>query len=442
MFTTYTVSQEETLGDVIRKLGIKDPAIVLKHPKNRKFAGSLKQKLPKGTVLTVPAAGVKVYVAKYKGKTGVLTEAEYKQVEAAVQQMMYDAYEVLADRLDLAVEQHTSQSLINTKHFIVSWFAEIGTVSEPVAPKKAAQSALKKFKTAVGAHDYKKFEAAKLSCQLAINGYTNHLARWIDGLSGNATGIEKTLAVAKGAGEICASLAAVTIAAPVTLAGAVAVSAISGGGTALAHSLSGEAGRIVSEDKGISTISGSKLFKDTLDGIVTGAASALLVGKVMQKIGGKLIAKALNKQNVFAIASRLANSKVMHKFYLAEAKILAKELNVPVDFVMKSVFSRPEIVAKALSNFLMGSGAALATSFVSAGKIAGAVKAWLSAAKSNLGNVSGFEDLAERAATALKDSAEVGAVIEAHAVKNFGAVLAGLRPQFRKALEKAAANAN
>ncbi|MEO1556063.1 MAG: hypothetical protein AAFS01_06500 [Pseudomonadota bacterium] len=351
MWAVYKTKPGDTMDTIIAQHKIKDPVNVLLHKNNAKIKKDLKagKELPKGTQVTIPDPKGKVYKVPTPKGVIYMDEKTYKDYLKGVHQRMEDVIFGLRQRVTYATGRHDAQlKIAKDQWFVAACLDMVNSVPEPKSRKKA-ETSFKNAEKAYSSRNYKGFEKAVNRANIDIATYKNEVLAWIDGIINAGEGTVKVLTGVKDVGMVCAGVAAMTVAAPVTLGAAVITGAAVGGGVSLAYNGADALGR---ESAGVKHKSANQVLTEAAGGALGGALGAG-IGKLFMKFAAPSLINACSKSSFLSKqASRLLLKGPIdfNSLYAAEMKVVIEKLGI--NSAKALVAARPAIMQKVVLAFL------------------------------------------------------------------------------------------
>lgn len=351
MWIKYKTKKGDTMDTIIAQHKIKDPVNVLLHKDNAKIKKDLKagKELPPKTVVTIPDPKAKVYSVPTPKGLVHMDEKTYKNYLKGVHQRMEDVIFGLRQRITYATGRHDSQiKIAKDQWFVAACLDMVNSVPEPKSRKKA-ETSFKNAEKACNSRNYKGFEKAVNKANVDIATYKNEVLAWIDGIINAGEGTVTVLSGVKDVGMVCAGVAAMTVAAPVTLTAAVVSGAVVGGGVSLAYNGADALGR---ESAGVKQKSAGDVLKEAAGGALGGALGAG-IGKLFMKFAAPSLINACSKSSFLSKqASRLLLKGPIDfkSLYAAEMKATIAKLGIKSTDAL--IAARPAIMQKVVLGFL------------------------------------------------------------------------------------------
>ena len=378
-------AEGDTLTSIAKTYKNKDAQAILKYPGNKKIATQLKkgESLAKGTMVWVLNPNGKCYVVEKGGCKTVLTEPEYKKLQKDIHKQMDQVVERQRINYNSAADRHIAQRKINDDQWFVSSVVGIMAVDEPSSKK--AFAAYKKLEAAGRKRDYKAFPALAAKCEEEVVAYTNGVIRWVNDLIDTAEGTVTVLEHVKTAGQFCGTLAAVTIAAPATLAAGVVVGAAASGGVGLLYD---GAENTSLAANGMKTMSPAEIGKRFLVNAATGAAGALIAGGILKFAKGPIVNLLTKNGFVKQQAARVASRVIPKGVFEAELKNVAaavtKNGTVHIDTFRKAIATDRVMIEAATKFFVRLGNGAFMKEIEASKKIEGVIFGWVKSAPKEL----------------------------------------------------------
>ena len=326
MWIQHKARDGDTLASILKQYKIKDPALILKNPQNKRVAARLKkgQPLKAGEIVMVPDPRAKVYVLDGPKGKQVLNEKQYKAHVAEVHRAMDRAFLSVRLKHEYAIGRHDAQRAINSDQWFVSTVVEaFNSVPEPTSQRRNAESLYKKLSAAAKGRKYKDFQKLIVASDKASTVYRNAVNNWVNGLIGTADTTVDVLKGVRTAGEIAGTLAVVTVTAPVSLPATLAVGAAASSGTGLVFDSYEQVGRAVAGEK---LMSATEMRDRAIANAITGAAGAGIARGIMA-VAGKPLAQAIASNRVVSQqATRLLSGRLTNRLFQAEIQQVADQL--------------------------------------------------------------------------------------------------------------------
>ena len=309
----------ETLDDIAKIYKIKDTAPYLKLPANKRAADQHRKHVSfeKGTTFTFLDPKEKFYVVDSpKGKV-LLTEKEWKKAQADLKAAMEKVAERVEIRLGMLTMRHDGQTKVNKEFPVVNFFCSTWVGSkgrEPTSSRKAAESAVKALQSAARSNNFKGFESAVRKAETAVNKYGDEVYAWIEQLIGSGERWVTGLTITRDVSFVIFSAAAVTVAAPATLAATVATASGVGAGTAFMSSGANEVGRAIAGEnvtlEGSAKAIGKSMLIGALAGGLGGGLGRWVGGHLAPKLAEKIVAAPVAQKAVMRMVLGTARSPI------------------------------------------------------------------------------------------------------------------------------------
>jgi hypothetical protein len=325
MWIAHKAKEGDTLESIAKAYKNKDSKAILQYHRNKKVSKRLQkgEALKKGEVVWVLNPKSKVYTVSDGKCSMILEECAYKATVKEVHRVMDRVLEMQRINYDAACARHDAQIDINKDQAFIAFVAEtFNSHDEPLSQWRKAKAAYKKLGSVVKGRDYKGFKKAAVDCELAVSQYANDVRLWVHGLVDVIDTTTSGMKFLRGAGEFALFALIVTAAAPASLAAGVAISAGASATTGLVFDGYENLGRMAA---GVETMSYSEIGTRMMTNAITGAAGALIAGKLIQKAGPH-VAKAVTQSGFLTKWAQKVGTQMPKSMLEAERKIAVKKL--------------------------------------------------------------------------------------------------------------------